>query len=73
MRVAHDGETALMVAQSFLSDIVWLDIGLPRLSDYEVAKQLRAMPEIQNTILIALTGYGQPASAAPHKPASIIV
>lgn len=60
LRVAHDGETALIVAQAFLPDIVLLDIGLPGLSGYEVAEQLRAMPEMQHAVLIALTGYGRP-------------
>ena len=36
-----------------------LDIGLPGMDGYEVAKRLRAQPELQNLRLIALTGYGQ--------------
>jgi CheY-like chemotaxis protein len=37
-----------------------LDIGLPQLDGYEVAKRLRAAPELTSVLLIALTGYGQP-------------
>jgi CheY-like chemotaxis protein len=38
---------------------VLLDIGLPDLDGYEVAKQLRLLPEARDAILIALTGYGR--------------
>ncbi len=37
-----------------------LDIGLPNMDGYEVARQLRKLPETQQAVLIALTGYGQP-------------
>jgi PAS domain S-box-containing protein len=61
----HDVETAdcgmkaIELAQSFRPQIVLLDIGLPDLDGYEVAKRLRALPETHDAILIALTGYGQ--------------
>ncbi len=60
LRLAHDGPNALILAKSFLPDIVLLDIGLPGLSGYQVAEQLRAFRETQHAVLIALTGYGQP-------------
>ncbi len=60
LRIAHDGPSALTAARSFLPDIILLDIGLPSLSGYEVAGQLRTYPETQHAVLIALTGYGQP-------------
>jgi CheY-like chemotaxis protein len=39
--------------------VVLLDIGLPDLDGYEVARRLRAAPETRDAVLIALTGYGQ--------------
>ena len=60
LRLAHDGPNAVTIARSFLPDIVLLDIGLPGLSGYQVAEQLRACRETQHAVLIALTGYGQP-------------
>ena len=57
--VAHDGAEALQAAASFNPEVVLLDIGLPGMSGYEVAAQLRARPNGQALTLVALTGYGQ--------------
>lgn len=57
--VVHDGPTALAAAEEHRPELVFLDIGLPELDGYEVAKRLRAMPQFQETLLVALTGYGQ--------------
>ena len=59
VRMAHDGETALEIARQFSPDIVVLDIGLPRLSGLEVARRLRHDLGLRDTLLIAMTGYGQ--------------
>jgi PAS domain S-box-containing protein len=59
VRVAHDGPSALEIAPGFGPDVVLLDIGLPGLDGYEVARRLRAIPDFNATLLIALTGYGQ--------------
>jgi CheY-like chemotaxis protein len=58
-RMAHDGSTALDIARTFQPDVILCDIGLPRISGYDVAAGLRRQPEFQRTVLIALTGYGQ--------------
>jgi signal transduction histidine kinase/ActR/RegA family two-component response regulator len=58
--LAHDGPAALAMAPGLRPQVVLLDIGLPGLDGYEVARRLRAMPELSDTLLIALTGYGQP-------------
>jgi CheY-like chemotaxis protein len=58
-RVAHDAAAALHIAQSFRPDIAFLDIGLPVMDGYELARRLRALPELGGIRLIALTGYGQ--------------
>jgi signal transduction histidine kinase/DNA-binding response OmpR family regulator len=56
---ALDGASALAAAKGFLPDVVFLDIGLPELDGYEVARRLRSLPELSKTLLVALTGYGQ--------------
>jgi len=59
VRVAHDGPTALHVAEDYRPDVVILDIGLPGLNGYEVAQQVRQHPLLGGVMLIAMTGYGQ--------------
>jgi two-component system CheB/CheR fusion protein len=59
VRTAHAGDTALEEASVFLPHVVVLDIGLPKLNGYEVARRLREQPETKKSFLIALTGYGQ--------------
>lgn len=59
VKTAHCGLKALELAQVFQPQVVLLDIGLPGLNGYEVANRLRALPETQGAMLIALTGYGQ--------------
>jgi CheY-like chemotaxis protein len=57
--VAEDGQRAVAMAPSIRPDVALVDIGLPGLDGYAVARQLRA--QMGNAIrLIALTGYGQP-------------
>jgi CheY-like chemotaxis protein len=57
---ASDGPSGLRAAAESDPDAVVVDIGLPGLDGYEVARRLRAMPEGDARVLIALTGYGQP-------------
>ncbi|MEJ7592254.1 MAG: response regulator [Planctomycetaceae bacterium] len=59
VQTAHDGPAAVQAAINYLPDIVLLDIGLPGLNGYEVAKQIRQHPELKHVVLVALTGYGQ--------------
>lgn len=57
--VAFDGEEALGLAARTRPDAIVLDIGMPRLDGYEVAKRLRAEPWGREVVLIAATGWGQ--------------
>jgi CheY-like chemotaxis protein len=59
VRIAHDGPSALDLADEFQPEIVLLDIGLPGMDGCEVARRLRERPEFSQTVLIALTGWGQ--------------
>lgn len=59
VQTAYTGMQALDVTAQFGPEIIFLDIGLPDLSGYEVATRLRALPNAQAFTLIALTGYGQ--------------
>ncbi len=61
VRVAHDGPTALLIAQAFRPEVVFLDIGMPGMDGYEVARRLRRQPECKSSLLVALTGWGQDA------------
>ncbi len=56
---AFDGNEALEQFEAFQPDIVVLDIGLPALNGYEVARRMRAMPHDRPVLLVALTGWGQ--------------
>jgi CheY-like chemotaxis protein len=57
--VEYDARGALARARSEQPDVLLLDIGLPDMDGYELARRLRAQPENANATLVALTGYGQ--------------
>jgi PAS domain S-box-containing protein len=59
VRTANDGPTGVEAALSYRPDVALLDIGLPGLNGYEVAKRIRQEPTLKNAVLVALTGYGQ--------------
>jgi signal transduction histidine kinase/CheY-like chemotaxis protein len=59
VRIAHLGHAALSLAQTFRPDVAVLDIGMPDLSGYEVARMLRQEHAATDLQLIALTGWGQ--------------
>ncbi len=58
-RVAYDGLEALQAAAAFKPDVALLDIGLPKLSGYEVARRIREQRWSKGMVLVALTGWGQ--------------
>ena len=59
VEVAADGESALEAAGKLQPEIVLLDVGLPGMHGYQVAEQLRSRPETRDSVIVALTGYGQ--------------
>ena len=59
VRTAHDGPAALEVALDYRPDVALLDIGLPGLDGFEVAKRMRQQPVLQKSVLVAMTGYGK--------------
>ena len=60
VRIASDGQSGIAAAIELAPDVVLCDIGLPDIDGYEVARQLRAVPALHDTILVALSGYGRP-------------
>jgi CheY-like chemotaxis protein/anti-sigma regulatory factor (Ser/Thr protein kinase) len=58
-RVAHDGEAGAAAAAEWLPDVVLLDIGLPRLNGYDVARRIRGSHALSGVTLVALSGYSQ--------------
>jgi len=71
VQVANDGESALQMASAWHPDLVILDIGMPGMDGYEVARRLRAQPALSQLTLIALSGYGQEADRRRSREAGI--
>ena len=65
----YDGPRAIEGATKVNPDVVLLDIGLPGMDGYEVARRLRSMPQFGGTAIIALTGYGQDADRESSRQA----
>ncbi|HXG13001.1 MAG TPA: response regulator [Gemmataceae bacterium] len=59
VREAHSGPEALAVAGAFAPEVVLLDISLPGMDGYQVARQLRQLPGLQQALLVALTGHSR--------------
>lgn len=66
---ARDGPEGIDRARSFRPDVVLCDIGLPGIDGYEVARTLRADPELDQVVLVALTGYASPEDVARARAA----
>jgi CheY-like chemotaxis protein len=60
-RVAHSGPEALEIAPGFVPEVVFLDIGMPGMSGYEVVQHLGAMPNTASSTIVAVTGWGSEA------------
>ncbi len=67
--VAHDGPSALQIAPEFMPEVALLDIGLPVMDGYELARRMRELPALARIRLVALTGYGQESDRARSREA----
>jgi len=56
--VAHDGQEAVELADRFQPELVFLDIGMPRMDGYQAARAIRARPDLARVPLVAVTGWG---------------
>jgi CheY-like chemotaxis protein len=68
---ARDGAGALAVAVEFKPEFVLLDIGLPEMNGYEVARRMRELPGLDKATYVAVTGYGQPSDRAESERAGM--
>jgi len=59
VHAANDGATALRIAAEYPIDIAVLDIGMPQMTGWELAKRLRQLPGLGGALLVAVSGYGQ--------------
>lgn len=57
-RTAHDGPDALAMVDDYRPDLALIDIGLPGMDGYELARRLRERIDLASAVLVALTGYG---------------
>src|SRR5262249_41060537 len=69
--ITYHGADALAAASSTLPDVVFLDIGLPGMDGYEVARRLRQLPGMTTALLVAITGYGRKTDVQRCKEAGI--
>ena len=68
-RIAHDGQAALKAVEEFKPEFVFLDIGMPGMNGYEIARALRGHENRNKLLLIALTGWGQPSDIQESREA----
>jgi CheY-like chemotaxis protein/two-component sensor histidine kinase len=73
VRAVYDGRSALEIVAALQPDVVLLDIGLPGMSGYEVARKMREMPELRGVFLVAQTGWGQDKDRRKTKEAGFDV
>ena len=64
VRIAYDGPTALEMAAAFQPDVLFVDIALPRMDGFCVARELRRSSVVSDSLLIAVTGYADEAHHA---------
>jgi two-component system CheB/CheR fusion protein len=69
--VVYKGEDAIKIASTFRVDVVFLDIRLPDIDGFEVARQLRRMPDYTKSLVVAITGYEQEADVQRFKEVGI--
>jgi CheY-like chemotaxis protein len=68
---ANDGETGLALVEAHRPDAVLMDLGMPRMDGYQLARRIRALPGGKAMTLIAVSGWGQAADLARSREAGI--
>ena len=58
VEVAYSGPSAAAVARSQKPQVIFLDVGMPKMDGLKVARQLRELPETQDSLIVAVTGFG---------------
>jgi signal transduction histidine kinase/DNA-binding response OmpR family regulator len=71
-RCAHEGATALRIAETFDPDVAVLDIGLPGMDGFQLAQHFQGHPQLRRTRLIAVTGYGEDRDRARSAAAGFV-
>ena len=69
VRMVYDGATALRVCESFHPHLVMLDIGMPKMNGYDVARAIRMSKSCGNPTIVAVTGWGQESDKARAREA----
>jgi signal transduction histidine kinase/CheY-like chemotaxis protein len=69
IRTATNGRDALALAQEFVPDVAFLDIGMPGMTGFELATRLRAMPALARMTIVAVTGWGSEEDQARSREA----
>jgi CheY-like chemotaxis protein len=68
-RVAYDGPSGIEAALSFLPDVIIMDIAMPGMTGWKVAQHLRELPGFGETLLLAISGFGQGKDVARSRDA----
>jgi CheY-like chemotaxis protein len=71
VRIAADGLEAVEHAQSFAPEIIFMDLGMPRLDGFEATRRIRALPSDKRPYIVALTGWGQAADRRRAREAGV--
>ncbi len=71
VRLALNGQDAVAMLADYVPDLILLDIGMPGMNGYEVAKQLRSMPQLDGVRIVALSGYGGEAERRRSEAAGL--
>ena len=71
VRTVHDGDAALEAIRTLAPDVVLLDLDLPKVDGFEVARRLRRSPDTARVLLVAVSGFGQPQHVERTREAGI--
>jgi len=69
VRVAHDGRSAMQLAEAHVPEVAFVDIGMPVMDGYQLAQHFKGHPELRSVMLVALTGWGQDLDRARTREA----